>query len=590
MDARPEVYVRADRLAINLLQFWSLILFLSLGALGQDKLAKTAARAVPQKSGSAAEKAKFTPSQEQGLRLLKAAEAESGGLSAEMRAFVLWQASQGYDRIDPARRVPLLKDAYQAAVRIPDENSDLGCFMKPDECHSKPWLETQILSLLTSLAPEHTDELLAQAEPEVRHVISGLIISRDVRQGKFDHAEELIHRVAQEKDFPYNSLAELMVSIPSSRASDRIVLFTLAMNNFQSFGKEEFMHHEDLGTLVVRFATDLPAPTVLEAIDLVLKQAKDVDEGDQRPQLSLTSQTGSVSLSYYEYRLFELLPVLEELDSSRAQSLLKEHQQAAASLKQYPQGILSLDPTLRDSPLTDDEQHHRDVVSVTMRNNVSAADTAADQATDQFYAQVEAKQIAVNDQLRADPKQALNTALTIPLWGSSGPGGPNASSPRASVLANIAVATSKKNPDVAQKALEEIQPIIDQVGPTQAARLLTRTAETYLNMQEPEKAEKALRQGMKIAQKFYEGDVDSSNSNLAMKAKWPSTGLWRKLIMVGAKVSPEFGEQLVSEVPDPEISTLEKVAYADSLLGAPDYPLTSIRWHKNQSNNALFSF
>ncbi len=536
----------------------------------------------------AAQKPKLTAAQERGLRLLKASEAEAAGLAPQMRAVVLWQASQGYDRIDPSRRVPLLNDAFRAAVSIPDDNADVPCFLKPDACHSKPWLQTQILFLLTSLAPQETDELLPLAEPDTRHLITGLIISRDVEQKKFDHAQELLRQVAQEKDFPYEAVAELMVALPPARASDRVVLFTLAMSNFQSFGKDELMRPEDLGTFIIRFSKDLPAPTVLEAIDLVLKQAKDVDEGDEKPQMSLSSQKGSVSLSYYEYRLFELLPVLKELDSSRAESLLKEHQQAAAALKQYPAGMSALDPTLRDTPLTEEEKRHQDNVSMAMRNNPSPSDTASDQAADQFYTQLEAKLMAVNDQLRSDPKQALSTAMTLPLWNLSGPGGPDANSPRANTLANVAVATSKKDPDVSRKALEEIQGVVDQVSPTQAARLLTRTAETYLNLGEPEHAEKALQQGMKIARKLYESDVDSSSPNLAMKAQWPSTGLWRKLIMVGAKVSPEFGEQLMSEVPDPEIVVLEKVAYANSLLGGADYPFRFIQWRKDQNHNRIF--
>lgn len=539
---------------------------------------------------NATQKPKLTPEQERGLRLLKAVEAEAGGMAPDMRAVILWQASQGYDRIDPSRRVPLLNDAFRAAVSIPNDNADVPCFLKPDECHSKPWLETQILSLLTSLAPQQADDLLAQAEPDVRNVITGLIISRDVADKKFDHAEELLRRVGQEKDFPYNAAAELMVALPAARAADRVALFSLAMSNFQTFGKDELMRPEDLGTLVVRFAKDLPAPTALEAIDMVLKQAKDVDEGDEKQQMSLTSQKGSVSLSYYEYRLFELLPVLEGLDSSRAESLLKEHQQAAAALKQYPAGMSSLDPTLRGTPLTEDEKRHRDFVSMTMRNNPSPADTVSDQASDQFYAQLESKVMAVNEQLRSDPKQALSTAMTLPLWNFSGPGGPNANSPRANTLANVAVATSKKDPDVARKALEEVLGVVDQVSPTQAARLLTRTAETYLNLGEPEHAEKALQQGMKIAKKLYESDVDSSSPNLAMKAQWPSTGLWRKLIMVGAKVSPEFGEQLMSEVPDPEILALEKVAYANSLLGGADYPFRFMEWRKDGNHNGMFIF
>jgi hypothetical protein len=504
-----------------------------------------------------------------------------------LRSLVLWQASQGYDRIDSSRRVLLLNDAFHAAVSIPDDNADIPCFIKPDECHSKPWLETQILSLLTSLAPEQGEGLLRQAEPDVRHVIVGLIISHDVRKGNLDHAEQLLHRVAEEKDFPYDAAAQLLVSLPPAKASERVVLFTLAMTNFQNFGKDELMRSEDLGTFIIRFAKDIPASTVLEAIDLVLKQAKEVDERDEKPQMSLSSRKGSVALSYYEYRLFELLPVLEELDPSRADSLLKEHQQAAAALKQYPSGMASLDPTLRDTPLSEDEERHRDFMSIGMRNNPTPADAAADQAIDRWYEQVQAQTTAALELMRTDPKQALSIAMTIPLWG---PQGPRSYSPRAQTLGMIAVGASKKDPDVAGKALEAIQEVADQISPNQGGRLLTETADAYINMGEPEQAEKVLRQGMTIAQKLYESDVDSLNPNLAMKAKWPSAGLWRKLVMLGTKVSPDFGLQLMAEIPDPEIRVLQEVSYANALLGSNDYFPHALVWHKDGSHNSMMAF
>jgi len=56
--------------------------------------------------------------------------------------------------------------------------------------------------------------------------------------------------------------------------------------------------------------------------------------------------------------------------------------------------------------------------------------------------------------------------------------------------------------------------------------------------------------------------MDCSNPNLAMKAKWPSTALWRRLVMLGARVAPEFGEEPMAEMPDPEIRALQKVSYA----------------------------
>lgn len=558
------------------------------GVFAQDKSLKPANTIKPEKA-NVQEKPKLTPAQERGWRLLKAAEANAGGLTPDMRAVVLWQASQAYDRTNPERRIALLKDAYRAAVSIPDDNLDVPCFLKPDECHAKPWTERQILPLLLSLSPNDTDELLVQAEPDVRHDMTALLISRAVDKQQFDRAEELLRKIAHEKGFPYDPASELMTALPATRAADRATLFALATSNFETFGKDELMRPEDLGTLIIRFAKDLPRPTVVEAIDLVLKRAKDVDEGDNDPHVMLSSQKGSVSLSYYDYRLFQLLPTLQEIDSSRAEDLLKEHQEAAAALKQYPSGLATLDPTLRDTPLTKEEKMRHDFVSMTMRDNPTPSEKVEDQAVDRWNDDVEAKVNAVNEQVRSDPKQALAIAMTLPLWGLSGPG-PNAFSPRANTLANVAVATSKRDPEVAQKAIDEIQGIADQVKPQFGGRLLTRIAETELNMAEPERAEKALKQAMKIAQKLYESDIDSSDPNLAMKAQWPSAGLWRKVVMLGARISPDFGEQLMAEIADPEIRVLQEIAMANALLGSSEYPFRFIEWRKSGNHLGMAVF
>jgi hypothetical protein len=109
-------------------------------------------------------------------------------------------------------------------------------------------------------------------------------------------------------------------------------------------------------------------------------------------------------------------------------------------------------------------------------------------------------------------------------------------------------------------------------------------------MGEPDRAEKALHQAMKIAHKLYEKDVDSSDPNLAMKAQWPSAGLWRKVVMLGARVSPDVGEQLMAEIPDPEIRALQAVSFANSLLGGSDYPFRFIEWRKSGNHNGMATF
>jgi hypothetical protein len=57
----------------------------------------------------------------------------------------------------------------------------------------------------------------------------------------------------------------------------------------------------------------------------------------------MASVNGSVSLnSTYDLRLFQLLPVLEELDKEKAETLLPDSANVKTQLAKYPKGMQSL--------------------------------------------------------------------------------------------------------------------------------------------------------------------------------------------------------------------------------------------------------
>src|SRR5438105_7742789 len=131
-----------------------------------DKAIRSTSKPKP-KPLAKSQKLRLTPEQKRGLELLKKAKAEAGNLEPAMRAAVLWQVSHGHFKIDMADYKSEMKDALRAAAEAPEDNADLKCFLMPDECHAKPWLEWHILSELAGTFPVEAEELLPQAEPEV---------------------------------------------------------------------------------------------------------------------------------------------------------------------------------------------------------------------------------------------------------------------------------------------------------------------------------------------------------------------------------------------------------------------------------------
>jgi hypothetical protein len=114
-------------------------------------------------------KPKLTPQQKLGLRLLKLAQSEAASLQPDTRAVVLWQASHGYARIDPARAGLPFENAFRVTLSI-DKPQDRCTASEAELCGTKYWLQKQILQDLIERSKRigEIEPLFASAEPEVR--------------------------------------------------------------------------------------------------------------------------------------------------------------------------------------------------------------------------------------------------------------------------------------------------------------------------------------------------------------------------------------------------------------------------------------
>jgi hypothetical protein len=98
---------------------------------------------------------------------------------------------------------------------------------------------------------------------------------------------------------------------------------------------------------------------------------------------------------------------------------------------------------------------------------------------------------------------------------------------------------------------------------------------------ENESAQKALKPLLKAAEQIYAHDIDADDPNKGFKGTWPSTELWRKSVQIAGKISPPLAEEILRDIPDPEIAVLEKISYASSLLGAGAGPISIGDCRKN---------
>ena len=531
---------------------------------GQGQSAPATKRGTAASSGQVKATAppKLTPQHEQGLRLLKAAEGEADGLEADMRAFVLWRASYAYTSVDAKKAESVSKESFVASQAINDPADPDQCGPIGSAGDIKSWIQERVLSeMVRKERIAEAEELLSQATEPVRNHITRELVQHYIDKKDLVRAEALLSQLASSEDYPFDAAERLLVAFGPEQSADRMRIFSEALNNFEQHGSKAAMGQHDFGDFIEQVWKYVPAAVVVEAIDKALNEAK---SKESHSHYSMASAKGGIALnSPYEFRLFQLLPVLEELDKDKAESLLRDDADLQAQLKKYPGGMASLnsDGGMYSYGISDDD-------------SPKAAEATAEM---QAGAQISERLNAVRKETEKDPDQALSDALVLPTTDGRG------ASPRASGLLLVAQSLVKKNPKVTKSALDELWKSEDQWSLSQQSTM-AELPKIYLDLGDEEGAKKALKSMLKAAEKLYAHDTDTDDPNKSFKGTWPSADLWRKCVQVAAKISPALAEEIIGEIPDPEIAASEKVAFASSLLGAGGEPIVVSDCRKNHAS------
>jgi hypothetical protein len=378
------------------------------------------------------------------------------------------------------------------------------------------------------------------------------------------HAEALLSTLADSDRYPFGVAANLVTALGPEHSADRTNIFNQALANFEQHATGVSAVGDDIGSFIEHTWDDVPPGLALEAVHKVLDVAK---EGDSRSHYSLSSAKGSVVLnSAYDLRLFQLLPILKELDKDNADALLSDQTEVADQLKTYPKGMQSL------------RSENVGLSYGVTSGGSGIRKTAAEQQTE---AQMQERVEEVLDQADTDPTGALAKAVILPIHGTA-----ESSSPRSVALLGIARKAAAKKHSVSKSALDDFSTIQDQLTPQEMAGIAD-LPELYVKVGDMDAAKKALDILVKAAGKIYEHDTDSDDPNKAFEGTWPSTDLWRKAIQQAARISPSLPDEIIAGLPDPEISAFEKVVFASALIGASGLD-DSILVADCRKNGALF--
>ncbi len=353
--------------------------------------------------------ARPTARQRQAIRLLKSARGEAAALDSPMRTLVLWEIAKAYERIDLREADALREEAFSAALSIENGRTfNPGQCFASDACQIKQWLEREILQSILSRSPALVEELLPSAEGNAQRAVVDSLITEYTNRKSFPHAEELLARLVPEGGFPYHAASQLMLALPKEDTGGKVTIFAQAVENFRQHGGDSLPGSQDLATIVLSFWRELPTIAVLDAIDVLLEQAKTSEEHGKM-HITFKSRKGNAAFSSaYEYRVFQLLPVLQELDSSRAEGLLREDQESKALLHEFPRGYESLVSEPQDTSNISGESSGN--FSLAYQFGTPSPQMFSFQLEEQWMEQVNRRRERIEKEVRKDPRQAIADA------------------------------------------------------------------------------------------------------------------------------------------------------------------------------------
>jgi hypothetical protein len=556
-----------------------LVLFTSVAVLSQITLAQQTVETSEKASASVVTVAKstskgdsktavpkapkLTPDQILANQTLESAESQARGLEAPMRSYSLLQIAEAFTASGPAKARGLLQDAFSASLSV------------QDDAFARENLQQDIFHALLPISMSDVEERLAQAEPRPRKQAAEGIISRYIEKKEFGKAVDLVEQVASLDEFPYGAGGRLLEALPPEMNAEKQTLFASAASSYRAHehkGAFGTVGDNSFTGLLVRFGDTIPPKLALESIDEILSQAR---KNDDKFSVTVGGEGGSATFnSNYEYQLFSVLPLLRKLDESGADKLLKEDAALQSTMQQYPNGMDSVSPKPAAAP-DKDAQPKRRGTTFNVSDNSSKA--SSDEAVRQEMLR---RSDLILKEAETDPTQAIAQASALPLtivaWMPS---------PRARALEAIARMSMKKQPASARQAVAELRKAIIDLPMRDQFTYISHAADIYLQMDDKDKADDVVGDGLGIAAKLLDHDLNPDDPNKALKAWWPSTDAYRRLVEIETKISHPATAKLLQEIKDPDIRAVESIMFARALLGLPMNRVTVAE--KNKDGNRV---
>jgi hypothetical protein len=445
----------------------------------------------------------------------------------------LFHLADNYQAFDKKKSIEYFKQAFAAAG-------------------SARTLQTEIVVALAALDTNEGIALLKLIEAPVqgydnRSFAAARIIGGLVQKGQLQTAIDLADYMGGAGAYPFEGIGILLSKVPPG--DEQIAaIFSGALRAYTVKPSPSF------ATLLMRYWKQLPAGMPQAALSRILSNVLSSNSDKPYEPETLSSSKGTVTFTNREEsELFEIMPLVREIDPKRYDDLLSSHAELRSALQIFPGG----GPSVADD---------RGITVYTVSSNGKASDAAAEKRGMEAMNSRMQTQALINTRAQTalaaadkDPDKALDLVAEIP------------SPPKqAEVLAVIARGAGGNDLVRGAHVLSRCIGMLDDLKyPDDRVLVWDLVAEVAGVLKDEQIAQRAIEKLLADAAELYKDDTDKDRPNRGPRENWPSTQAYRHAVIRAVKLMQVDAESLLAKIIDPDQNVLARITLAQALLERP---------------------
>jgi hypothetical protein len=286
----------------------------------------------------------------------------------------------------------------------------------------------------------------------------------------------------------------------------------------------------------------MPQTALSRVLSVVLGSSAD----DKYAPLTIASAKGAVTFSSrVEADLFEVMPLVSEIDPKRYEDLLAQHTEVRSALGIFPGGGPSVASERGAWAYTVSGDDRKAAEALNERQKLSAL--------------IENRTMAAIEAAAKDLDKGLDLVPSIP------------SPPKqAEALGRIAEMTGERDPASAKRVLSKCVSLLDDVKyPDNRVEVWDIVAGAAALVKDEALAQRAIEKLLADAAELYKDDSNGDRPNRAWRENWPSTQAFRRAVIRATKLNGVDAEPLLVKITDPDQHVLARLTMAQALLERP---------------------